>query len=299
MYNGVRHVIHAIAPVPVKGRDVSPLLVKTISSALSEVEKLKCGTVAFPAICAEDRSVPISTCADCYSTAMKEFFSTNPATCLQQIYFVVDDASFVDNLYRAIANMSLDRRTDVPDPDQQLKDIKSIDSAVYSGTASRVTNNPPIVTSDQCPSRTSPVDKSYVDNGHNSITGETSRARSFSDPCCALPLIDQEPLHRHFSTNAIHNTDTTAGDKSSVGGVTRCARLTTTTVVATSVVTEVKRKKYDCPICLDDLKDPESLPCSHKFCKDCIKQLIETSETRQCPTCRQPFGNERSLMEDD
>ncbi|XP_067931475.1 O-acetyl-ADP-ribose deacetylase-like [Watersipora subatra] len=49
---GVQCVIHAIAPLPKKGADVRPLLVKTIREALKEVENLKFKTIAFPAICA-------------------------------------------------------------------------------------------------------------------------------------------------------------------------------------------------------------------------------------------------------
>ena len=50
-----------------------------------------------------------------------------------------------------------------------------------------------------------------------------------------------------------------------------------------------KPKDNECPICMDDFTDPKSLPCGHKFCKDCIDQVVKTAKSHLCPTCRAPF----------
>ncbi|XP_067929498.1 probable E3 ubiquitin-protein ligase DTX3 [Watersipora subatra] len=60
---------------------------------------------------------------------------------------------------------------------------------------------------------------------------------------------------------------------------------------AASATGTSKPNENECPICLDELKDVEALPCSHKFCKNCISQLVTTTKSNQCPTCRYPFRN--------
>uniref|UniRef100_A0A8C8SJ62 RING-type domain-containing protein n=1 Tax=Pelusios castaneus TaxID=367368 RepID=A0A8C8SJ62_9SAUR len=42
-----------------------------------------------------------------------------------------------------------------------------------------------------------------------------------------------------------------------------------------------------CPICLEYFKDPVVLDCDHNFCKACISQCWEGSQTLSCPQCRQ------------
>ncbi|CAG2250650.1 unnamed protein product [Mytilus edulis] len=49
-----------------------------------------------------------------------------------------------------------------------------------------------------------------------------------------------------------------------------------------------------CPICLETLKSPKSLPCLHRFCEICIGEFISSTERRSghklssypCPVCR-------------
>ncbi|KAM3864432.1 nuclear factor 7, brain [Diretmus argenteus] len=41
-----------------------------------------------------------------------------------------------------------------------------------------------------------------------------------------------------------------------------------------------------CPICCDIFGDPVLLPCSHSFCRGCLKRCWDTSGLRECPVCR-------------
>ncbi|XP_067929445.1 uncharacterized protein [Watersipora subatra] len=270
--NGVSYVIHAIAPSPEKGRDVSPLLVKTISNTLNEVEKLKCKTVAFPAICAGIMGVPISTCAECYWTALEKFSSLHPRARLQHIRFVVNDAGFVIDLYNAMYNLFMERKANVFSRPQPLE-ISG--AAAYPGAAARVTINSSSATANHRYSPTSPLDKTYGDYGYSNTTG------SANDSSYELSPVHQVRSDRHRSTSI-------SAKRSSVAGATGGSQYKATTR-ASSSVTKSMLSRNECPICLDELKDYETLPCTHRFCKGCIKQLIETTKTNQCPTCRKPF----------
>ncbi|TSK38331.1 Tripartite motif-containing protein 35 [Bagarius yarrelli] len=41
-----------------------------------------------------------------------------------------------------------------------------------------------------------------------------------------------------------------------------------------------------CPVCHDVFRDPVLLTCSHSFCKLCLEQSWENTDTRKCPLCR-------------
>lgn len=53
---------------------------------------------------------------------------------------------------------------------------------------------------------------------------------------------------------------------------------------------------YDCPICLEKLREPKYLPCLHTFCQLCIQSFIDSSISDcaikhktisfDCPVCR-------------
>ena len=54
------------------------------------------------------------------------------------------------------------------------------------------------------------------------------------------------------------------------------------------------KKKAECPLCLETVKDPKTLPCLHSFCLQCIdkhagyaKRKLET--TIKCPVCQACF----------
>ncbi|MCI4395670.1 hypothetical protein PGIGA_G00194580 [Pangasianodon gigas] len=56
--------------------------------------------------------------------------------------------------------------------------------------------------------------------------------------------------------------------------------------------TSVDQDQFICPMCLDLLKDPVTLPCGHSFCKVCINGCWNQEDQNgvySCPQCRDTF----------
>ncbi|KAI4890135.1 hypothetical protein NFI96_003585 [Prochilodus magdalenae] len=52
------------------------------------------------------------------------------------------------------------------------------------------------------------------------------------------------------------------------------------------------QESLNCPVCLDLLKDPVTIPCGHSFCLGCIKDCWDHDDQRgvySCPQCRHTF----------
>ncbi|XP_037534950.1 tripartite motif-containing protein 35-like [Nematolebias whitei] len=46
-----------------------------------------------------------------------------------------------------------------------------------------------------------------------------------------------------------------------------------------------------CPVCQEVFKDPVLLPCSHSFCKVCLKNWWREKPAQECPVCRKRSSN--------
>ena len=53
----------------------------------------------------------------------------------------------------------------------------------------------------------------------------------------------------------------------------------------------------ECAICLDALQQPQTLPCSHRFCRGCVSSMRQhgVAEAQVCPLCRGPMPDAEGL----
>ncbi|XP_072237616.1 E3 ubiquitin-protein ligase TRIM35-like [Leuresthes tenuis] len=51
-------------------------------------------------------------------------------------------------------------------------------------------------------------------------------------------------------------------------------------------------EELSCPVCRDIFREPVFLPCSHSFCKNCLKRWWRKKKMRECPVCKAASGSE-------
>ncbi|XP_039608914.1 E3 ubiquitin/ISG15 ligase TRIM25-like [Polypterus senegalus] len=49
-------------------------------------------------------------------------------------------------------------------------------------------------------------------------------------------------------------------------------------------------EEFTCPVCLEILSDPVSIPCGHNFCLTCLTSYWDVSRVCSCPQCRRTFA---------
>ena len=54
------------------------------------------------------------------------------------------------------------------------------------------------------------------------------------------------------------------------------------------------KKEAECPLCLDTVENPKTLPCLHSFCQECLDKLTNVARRQlqtsiNCPLCQTSF----------
>ncbi|XP_051747693.1 tripartite motif-containing protein 16-like isoform X1 [Ctenopharyngodon idella] len=62
----------------------------------------------------------------------------------------------------------------------------------------------------------------------------------------------------------------------------------------------ISQDEFKCPVCLDLLKDPVTIPCGHSYCKSCITDCWDQEDQKRvysCPQCKQTVSSRPALAE--
>lgn len=58
---------------------------------------------------------------------------------------------------------------------------------------------------------------------------------------------------------------------------------------AFSVLASLPENHFQCSICLNVFTDPVTTPCGHNFCKTCLSEVWDNSDSCRCPACNKRF----------
>ena len=67
---------------------------------------------------------------------------------------------------------------------------------------------------------------------------------------------------------------------------------TSTTTLPSTALTDAMAqlaKTVHCPVCMDYMISPVTLPCSHTYCQECIEEVMRSSPRNYCPLCHAIF----------
>ncbi|XP_071855066.1 uncharacterized protein [Apostichopus japonicus] len=60
-------------------------------------------------------------------------------------------------------------------------------------------------------------------------------------------------------------------------------------MASSTLLTDLAENFFLCSVCLDQFKEPKQLPCLHRYCRNCLKTVIQASYDGKlkCPLCKQ------------
>ncbi|XP_071854633.1 E3 ubiquitin-protein ligase TRIM33-like [Apostichopus japonicus] len=62
-------------------------------------------------------------------------------------------------------------------------------------------------------------------------------------------------------------------------------------MASSTALTDLAENFFLCSVCLDQYKEPKQLPCLHRYCRNCLKTVIQASSggKLKCPLCKQEY----------